>query len=170
MKNQKLINRILVAVLAVCLLVAGVSWFATRATEREATRQEQELYRPYVVLWDQMPGESENESCVDRILALCQRQEDVTLGTNQYASYASQELGQYLYNCAAVEYVLISGEGMLLIAYNDGPDPATARSVVLTYDAEGLREQSVYDPEPDILFYESEETTLVYENASNMRG
>lgn len=170
MKNQKLINRILIAVLAVCLLIAGVNWFVNRTTEREATDQEVALYRPYDVLWDNMPAADGNNSCVDRILALCQRQEDITLGTNHYAAYTSETLGQYLHNCAAVEYVLVSGEGMLLIAYNDGPDPDTARSVVLAYDAEGLREQSVYEPQLDILFYESEEITVVYENASSIRG
>lgn len=161
MKNLTKFQKVLLVALVVCLVIGVIGIFATMTTSREPTEAELALYAPYDVLWDAMPG---GETTVqERILSQCTAQGKETVGDNEYDLYGSDTLGQYLYNCGGVDKILVSAEGAVYIYYTD----TDGRSVFLSCGADGLSEKSVYEPKTDILFYQSGETSLVWENFSN---
>lgn len=162
MKNLTTFQKVLVVLLCICLPVGIIGMFATMTTDREPTAEEIALYSPYDVRWDDLPAE-EDRTKTERLLALCQRGEDVQLDENTYASYTSETLGSYLYQCAEVEQILVSADGLVLISYTD----VNGFAVALACDDDGTAEQSVYDPGSDLMFYANRETAVVYENFSN---
>lgn len=162
MKNLTKFQKFLVVLLCICLPIGIIGMFVTMITDREPTVEEMQLYSPYDVRWDDLPAE-DGQTRTEQLLALCQRGEDIQLEENTYASYTSETLGSYLYQCASVDQILVSADGLVLISYTD----ANGFAVALACDAEGTAEQSVYDPEKDLMFYANRETTIVYENFSN---
>lgn len=161
--NQKRINTVLTVVLVVCLAIAAVGWVFTRTTSRDATAEELAKYGVYDVLWDTMPQAEEGQNLADRILALATLVENTQVGENQYDTYTSETLAACLYKCQQVDQILTAEDGAVYISYTD----TDGLGVILSYQGDSLYERSVYVPETDILFYQSGDTVVVYEHASN---
>lgn len=161
MKNLTKFQKFLVILLAVCLPIGIIGIFATMTTSRDATAEELALYGAYDVAWDSLPGE-EGQTLTERILAQCTLEGKESAGDNEYDSYSSGTLGQYLHGCATLDKVLTDGSAVY-IYYTD----TAGISVFLTCGSSGVTERSAYDSTKDIMFYQSGETAIVYEHFSN---
>ena len=162
LKDMNRFQKIMLGALVVSLAVGLVAMFLTRTISREPTAEEILRYSPCNVNWNELPAE-EGQTAVERLLALCEQGADTEVNGNTYESYTSESLGGYLNQCASVDQILVSADGVVMISYTS----TDGYTVILACDAEGTAEQSIYDPETDFLFFANRETTILYEHFSS---
>lgn len=155
MSNKKILTIGLI-VIAVCLAVSIVYMFLNRTTKREPAEAELLFCEPYAVDWQSVSSRDAGDKEI--ILEMCQFVEESTIGQNLYQIYTSQSLGDYLYKFGEMTEIAML-EGVLYIQYTD----SDGNTVTLGYSDEGLMEKAVYFPETDILFYELDGVTEVWE-------
>lgn len=148
-------------VLAVCMVVFLVYGLTNRSTNREPTQQEIEAYAAYAVDWQAATGVTGSDREI--ILSLCDYAEEKTVGTNQYKTYTSDTLADYLYNCQELQEIMLVQEEDLgecvYVQYTDGD----GRMVILNYGDQGLVELGVYDAEADTFYHDMQGTVEVWE-------
>lgn len=144
------------AVIAVCLLVAGIYAVLNRSTSREATPGELEAHQAYDVDWQALTEEEKTDKQV--ILSLCTEAGEKTVGSNTYTTYTPNGVEQHLYKFKTLDEIILTDTAVML-SYTD----ADGCTVILSYDDKGLNEMAVYHPESDIMYHYINGVTTVWE-------
>ncbi|WP_294515019.1 hypothetical protein [uncultured Intestinimonas sp.] len=138
-------------ILAVALILAGVlgfRWWNGQSRTVAMSDQERETYGLYRVT----PPDGESAALTSEgLLTHCTPETTEVLDNNgqplETVTYTSDVLEDWLPDCRALRG--ISGlDGLLYIVY----DTEEGQEVWLTYGAEGLAEQLVYEPDTDTLY------------------
>lgn len=151
-----------ISILVVCWLVCIVYLYFNQSKKREPTQQEIEVYAAFEVDWQSAAGLDGSDKEI--ILSMCTYAGEETIGDNNYATYTSDILGDYLFEFGEMTEIVMSNEGILYVQYYT---PGTAKLVILGYTDEGLCEKSIYDTQSDILFYEQNGKTEVWTHFRN---
>lgn len=161
MKNMSKKKTILIGVgiIVVCLLVSAIYVLTHRSVKREPTAAETKAYQAYAVDWQAVGEGSDREV----ILGMCTFVEEKTIGENLYKTYASDVLGEYLYDFGEMMEIALLNDTVLYVQYTT----PVGNMITLGYDDAGLCEMSVYDLETDTLYYEQNGTAEVWTNFRN---
>ena len=153
---NKKTTRLLLLVVAMCLLISGLYVVFNRSEKRQPTAQELEAYGVYTVDWQGKTGIRGSD--FDIILSLCTYAGEQTIGNNVYDTYESEELSKYLPDFAEMMQLALLDDTTLYIQYST-PE---GNMITLGYTREGLQEKSVYIIAEDTMFYETAEVTEVW--------
>ena len=153
--NKKTV-RLLLIVVAVCLLISGLYVVFNRSEKRAPTEAEIRDYAVYSIDWQEKTGMQGRD--MEIILSLCTYVGEQTIGSNVYDTYESDTLRAYLPNFAEMMQLAVLNDVALYIQYTT-PE---GNMITLGYSEEGLQEKSVYDIEEDTMFYETGDVTEVW--------
>ena len=160
MKNwsDKKILTVGLTIIALCVIAACVILAVNRSTNRIPTEAEVAYCEPYAINWQEATGQQ--GSYKEIILGMCTYTENQTIGSNEYALYTSETLGNYLHKFAEMTELGMLNDCMY-IQYTD-TDGNT-----LGYNDDGLAELAVYFPDTDSLFYQQGDIVEVWEKFRN---
>ncbi len=155
-KQNKTLRTFLI-IFVVCCLTSGIYLFANRSTKRLPTPEETAMAQTYAADFNALTGRGGAQK--DIILSMCVQGENKQSRFEEYKSFTSTALSDYLYQCVEVKEILLADDGKLSVSYVALED----REVILVYDQDGLFELAVYTPANDTLYYQQGEKVEVWE-------
>ncbi len=157
---------ICLALIVVCLAIAGVYVMLNRSTDRDATAAEIAANQAYLPNWDAIGESIEIKTNImtekGALLSLCTYSGDEQIGSNVHQVYTSETLGQYLHRCETLSEITLMNETLYITYFADDGD-----MVILAYTDAGLSELGVYDAETDSFYHEMDGKCVVWSKFRN---
>lgn len=107
-------------------------------------------------------SQNQQPSIIDEILSHCTYERSMDTGASVFHIYSSDSLAQYLFDCSSIKEISLSGDFLYIYYYT-----TDNKEVILCYNADGLHNRGVYNPDDDSIFFEDEVSACVYSNARN---
>ncbi len=153
---------ICLALIVVCLAIAGVYVMLNRSTGRDATAAEIAANQAYLPNWEGIEVAVSSMTEKDILLSLCDYVSDKQIGSNVHQVYTSETLGQYLHRFESLSEITLMNETLYITYFADDGD-----MVILAYTDAGLSELGVYDAETDSFYHEMDGKCVVWSKFRN---